>query len=203
MQRARMAAVVAIGSLAVAAATAGAAPTGCVPSGSRPLRASGPARIYSRGARLYGCVGSRRTLLGSLRGSAPFPARRVTLLFALSSRYAATDTVDMGVDTLSSSVTLVDLRTGATVATAPATTPANRPESFLTVTAIAVNANGVAAWIGKRSAIGQPKPVCEVHALVGAKDRLLASGTTKVAALHLQGNKLSWQAAGQTHSATL
>jgi hypothetical protein len=200
----RIAALIVIGSLALAlsAALAGAAPAGCVPSGSKPLRASGPARIYSRGAMLYGCVGSRRTLLGSLQGTTPFPARRVTR-YALSSGYAATDTVDMGVDTLASSVTLVDLRTGATIATAPATTPESRPESFLTVTAIAVNANGAAAWIGERSAIGQRKPVYEVHALVGADNRLLASATAKLAALRLQGNKLSWQAAGQTHSATL
>ena len=198
----RIAALIVVGSLALSAALAGAAPAGCVPSGSRPLRASGPARIYSRGTVLYGCVGSRRTLLGSLRGTAPFPARRVTL-YALSARYAATDTVDMGVDTLASSVAVVDLRTGATIATAPATTPPNRPESFLTVAAIAVNANGAAAWIGQRSAIGQPKPVYEVHALVGGRNRLLATTTAKVSALDLEGDKLSWQAGGQTHSETL
>ena len=202
MRLARIAAPVVFGSLALATAVAGAAPAGCVPSGSRPLRASGPARIYSRSGKLYGCIGSRQTLLGSLRGTTPFPARRVTL-YALSSRYAATDTVDMGVDTLASSVTLYDLQTGATIATAPATTPANRPESFLTVAAIAVNANGDAAWICERAGIGQPKPVYEVHALVGAHRLLLGSGTAKPAGLRLQGHRLTWRIAGRTLSATL
>jgi hypothetical protein len=179
--------------LAAFASTAGAAPASCVAAGSQTLRASGPARLYSAGSKLYGCVGSRRTRLGSLRGTVPFPARRV-VLYALSARYAATDTVDMGVDTLSSTVNLVDLVSGKTIATAPATTPERAAESFSTVTEMKVNDNGVLAWIGQRSAIGALKPVYELH-IAGAVrvSGVIASATIPLLSLKLNDTRLSYQ----------
>jgi hypothetical protein len=191
-----------LASLALAAG-ASATPANCAPSAAKTLRASGAARIYSQGTQLYGCLGARRTRLGSLRGSVPFPASRIAL-YALSSRYAGIDKVDMGVDTLSSIVALIDLRTGARIATAPATTPEQRPESFITVTSMAVNATGMLAWIGERSAIGVPQPTFEVHAVNAARDLLLAS-SAKIApaSLRLRGATLSWRDGGRTRSATL
>ena len=120
MHRQRSAAVGVLALLALAG-SAGAAPASCAPTTSMPLRASGAARIYSQGPALFGCLGARRTQLGSLRGTVAFPARRV-VLYALSPRYAGVDTVQMGVDTFASTLTLVELQTGATVAKAPATT---------------------------------------------------------------------------------
>jgi hypothetical protein len=185
------------------AATAGATSASCVPAAAKTLRSSGAARIYSEGSILYGCLGTRRTRLGPLRGTVPFPATRVAL-YALSSRYAGIDRVQMGVDTFKSAVLLVDLRTGNSVATAPGTTPEPRPESFITVTAMVVDAKGTLAWIGQRSAIGVPAPTHEVHALNAARDRLLASSATiAVKSLRLRGETISWREGGHTRSATL
>jgi len=101
-------------------------------------------------------------------------------------------------------VALVDLRTGATVATAPGTTPERRAESFITVTSIAVSDTGTLAWIGRRSAIGVPQPTYEVHALNAARRRLLASSATVAAkSLRLHGDTISWRDGGGTRSATL
>ncbi len=152
---------------------------------------------------LYGCLGARRTRLGTLRGTVPFPATRI-VLYALSSGYAGIDTVQMGVDTFASTVSLVDLRTGATLATAPATTPERRAESFISVTAMVLDAKGTLAWIGRRSAIGVPLPTYEVHALNAARNRLLASAADIApTSLRLRGETLSWRAGGHTRSATL
>jgi hypothetical protein len=193
---------VVLASLALAGG-ASATPTSCAPTAAKTLRASSAARIYSQGTQLYGCLGARRTRLGSLRGTVPSPATRIAL-YALSSRYAGIDKVDMGVDTLSSIVALIDLRTGARIATAPATTPKQRPESFITVTAMVVDPNGTLAWIGERSAIGVPQPTFEIHALNAARDRLLAS-SAKIApkSLRRHGETLSWNNDGHTKTATL
>lgn len=174
------------------AATAGAAPASCVPAAAKTLRASGAARIYSEGSVLYGCLGARRTRLGTLRGTVPFPATRIAR-YTLSSRYAGIDTVQMGVDTFSSTVSLVDLRTGARIATAPATTPEPRPESFITVTSMAVNATGTLAWIGERSAIGVSSPTYELHALTAGRNVVVSAGTIPLVALRLEAKKLSWR----------
>ena len=197
-----IAAAVLLAPLAIATG-AGATPAGCVPAGLRTLRASGAARIFSQGSTLYGCLGARTTRLGSLRPTTPFPATRVAL-YALSPRYAGVDMVEMGVDTLSSTVKLVDLQTGRTTATAAATTPERRPESFVSVTAIALSATGTLAWIGERSAVGAFTPIYEVHTLSAAGHRLLAAAANiKPRSLRLHGDTLSWQAGGQNSSATL
>jgi hypothetical protein len=193
---------IALASLALAA-LARAAPASCAPSAATTLLVSGGARVYSLGAQLYGCLGARRTRLGATRGSVPFPARRVALE-ALNSPYAGIDVVDMGVDMLASSVALVDLRTGASTATAAATTPERRPESFMSVTSMAVDRKGTLAWIGERSAVGAFTPVYEVHALSSSGNRLLASATNIAPkSLRLRGDTLSWRAGGRTRSATL
>lgn len=202
MQLQRSAVAVVIVGLALAG-TAGASPASCAPAAAKTLRASGAARIYSEGSVLYGCLGPRRTRLGTLRGTVPFPATRI-VLYALSSGYAGIDTVQMGVDTFASTVSLVDLRTGATLATAPATTPERRAESFVSVTAMVLDAKGTLAWIGRRSAIGVPHPTYEIHALNAARNRLLASAEDiSPTSLRLHGETLSWQAGGHSRSATL
>jgi len=176
----------------VLATGAGGASASCVPAAAKTLRASGAARIYSQRSVLHGCLGTRRTRLGPLRGTVPFPATRVTL-YALSNRYAGIDTVQMGVDTFSSEVALVDLRTGAKVATAPATTPERRAESFIMVTSMAVNDTGTLAWIGRRSAIGVPQPTYELHALTAGHNVVVSAGTIPLVALRLDEKKLSWR----------
>jgi hypothetical protein len=202
MHRQRIAAAIVLAPL-VLAIGARAAPASCVPSAGKTLLTSGPARLYSQGAQLYGCLGSRRTRLGALRGTVPFPATRI-VLYALSSRFAGIDNADMGVDTFSSTVALFDLRSGARIATAAATTPERRAESFLTVTSMVVDVKGTLAWIGQRSAIGVTTPTLEVHALNAAHNRLLASAADiSPKSLRLHGETLTWQAGGHTKSTTL
>jgi len=186
------------------AATAGAAPASCVPVAATTLRASGAARLYSEGSVLYGCLGARRTRLGALRGTVAFPATRIARYALSSSGYAGIDTAQMGVDTFNSTVLLVDLRTGATLASAPGTTPERRAEFFITVTAMVVDRKGTLAWIGERSAIGVPHPTYEVHTLNAARNRLLASSATIASrSLRLHGETISWREGGHARSATL
>jgi hypothetical protein len=202
VQPQRIAAAVVLAPLALAAG-AGAAPASCVPGGAKTLVAAGSARLYSQGSQLYGCLGTRRTRLGALRGTVPFPATRIAL-YALGSRYAGIDKTVMGVDTFNSTVTLIDLRTGVVTATAAATTPPRRPQSFITVASMVVDSKGTLAWIGQRSAIGLPAPTFEVHALTASHNRLLASAANIAPkSLQLHGETLTWHAGGQTKSAQL
>ena len=189
--------------LAVWAGAASAATPGCAPAGAKVLKASGAARLYSVGTTLYGCLGSRRSGLGALKGTPGSPATRVAR-YLLASPYAAIDSFDMGVDTFNSSVSIVDLRSGKTIATAPATSPEARPESFISVAAMALNRDGDLAWIGRRSAIGVPKPTYELHLLQGKHDDTVAAGTIPILTLALTTTTLSWtDKGGSRHSIPL
>ncbi len=146
--------------------------------------------IYSEAGSVYGCDGARRTRLGA--GPALSHPARVAR-WALAGRYAAVDLAQMGVDTFSSTVRLVDLASGATVGSAPATTPAKRAESFVSVTALRASAVGAAAWIGRRSAIGTPQPWYELHVLrADGRDLLLSSGTVPLSGLRTARTRVSW-----------
>lgn len=167
------------------------------------LDASPQARLYSSTGALYGCDGGRRTRLGALSATRLAPATRISL-FALAGRYAAIDSAQMGIDTFDSTVSIYDLASGRRVGTAPGTTPEDRAESFITVAALAVNRNGVLAWIGRRSAIGVPQPTYELHILSAGKNTLLATSTAKLAGLQLTLTAVSWaDAGGVRHSAHL
>jgi hypothetical protein len=188
--------------LALSVTGAGAAGS-CAPAGTRILAGAGSARLYSQGGELYGCLAARRTRLGALSASRPFPATKIAL-YALSGRYAAFDRTDMGVDTFASTVALVDLRSGATIASAPGTTPANRPESFITVGSMVVDARGTLAWIGERRSIGVLSPTVEVHTLSAAGAKLLASASDIAArSLKLNGEMLTWREGGKLRSRNL
>lgn len=194
-----MTAVVALALLALAGGAGAAA--SCAPAGAKVLASSGSAQLYSAGPNVYGCLGSRITLLGP--GPALSHPTRIALE-ALGGHFAGVDVAQMGVDTFASSVKIVNLATGATVAKAPATAPLARPESFIQVTAMAITPAGTLAWIGSASAIGMPAPIYEVRTLHGATERLLASGP-KISphSLALSGTTLHWRADGRTHTASL
>jgi hypothetical protein len=185
----------------VAAADARSTPSSCAPHGAKILATSSRSRIYSLKGAIYGCLGTRSTLLAG--GPSSGPATHVGV-YALSGRYAGTDVVQMGVDNLASTVFVTNLATGGTVATAPATTPERRGESFVTVTAMKVTSSGALAWIGRRSAIGAPTPVFEVHTLRGGSNHVLATGT-KIGptSLALKGSTLSWSDGGTKHTARM
>ena len=141
-------------------------------------------------------------------GNAPATRRPGSLrvaLYALAPRYAGIDTLAMGVDTLSSQLSIVDLRSGLTVARAAATTPEKLPESFVTATALRIDAHGTLAWIGSRNAISQRTPIYEVHALTAAGSaRLIASGAQIAPhSLALAGTTVGWSDGGVARTATL
>jgi hypothetical protein len=188
-------AAAAVLALAAAASSAGASSQACVPKGFEALRASGPARVYTNGSALFGCLGTRTTRLGTLHGTTAFPARRV-VLYALSARYVGIDTLDMGVDTLASTVSLVDLATGRLVASAPATSPERAAESFSTVTAMRVDSIGVLAWVGRRSSIGALKPVYELHAIANGRIGGIAAGSVPLVLLSLNDKRLVYMFKG-------
>ena len=138
--------------LAILAPVASAATPGCAPAGATILRSSALARVYAVGRTLYGCTAAYTTKLGALQGTVALPAVRITR-YLLAGRYVGFDTIQMGVDTFNSTVTLIDLQNGVR-ADSPATAPLARPESFRTVTQMAISADGIVAWIGRAAAIG-------------------------------------------------
>jgi hypothetical protein len=191
----RIATVTAL-ALVAGASSAGASSQACVPKGFEALRASGPARVYTHGSALFGCLGARTTRLGTLGGTSPFPARRV-VLYALSSRYVGVDTVDMGVDTLASTVTLFDLATGRQVASAPATTGEPAAESFSSVTRMKVNRIGVLAWVGRRSAVGALQPMYELRVIANGRIGAIAAGGVPLVLLALNDRRLLYRFSGR------
>jgi len=197
-----MRAVIGGGALASLALAGGAgAAASCAPAGSQVLARSASAELYGAGGKVYGCLGSRVTVLGagpSLRNPTRV-AREV-----LAGRFAGVDVAQMGVDTFASSVKIVDLASGATLASAPATAPLARPESFIQVAAMAITRGGTLAWIGSASAIGMPTAIYEVRTLRARADRLLARGSgIDPHSLALSGTTLRWRAGGRAYSAVL
>jgi hypothetical protein len=177
--------------LAIFAPAASAAAPGCAPAGAKILRSSALARVYSVGTTLYGCTGAYTTKLGALKGTVLTPATRITR-YLLAGRYVAFDTVQMGVDTFSSTVTLIDLENGVR-ADSPATPPLPRPESFKTVTEMALSADGIVAWIGRTSAIGLPKPYYYVRAITASSSFGVNVPGSTPTDLRLVGHQLSWR----------
>ena len=189
--------------LAVVALAPGAraAQASCPPSGARTLAVNGAAYLYTQSGSLYGCLGTRATRLGAAPAVRLPGAPRVAL-YALGPRYAGIALASMGVDTSSSVVAVVDLRSGRTVARAPATTPERRAESFISVTALLLDPHGTLAWIGARSAVGAFTPIFEVHTLTtaGANHLLASSAQIDPRSLTLAGETLHWRQANAPHS---
>ncbi len=123
--------VVGVGALAslALAGGAGAAGAGCAPAGSKVLASSPSAQLYSAAGNVYGCVGSRRRPSGGGARAEPHDVRVEREV--LAGRYAGVDLAQMGVDTFQSSVRVVDLASGATVASAPAAAPELRGPKFI------------------------------------------------------------------------
>jgi hypothetical protein len=190
----------AVATVALAAAalapTAGAAASGCAPNAAKILKSSGAARIYAKSGTLYGCLGTEATRLGSLQGTHLAPATRV-VRYVLASPFAGVNTVQMGVDTFASTVSMVDLRTGATITRSQATTPMPQAESFSTVKALAIDHLGVIAWIGKRTAIGDPDTIYELHVDTRKVSGTMAGGTAPISQLSLSDKTLSYRIGGK------
>jgi len=165
---------------------------GCLPRAATVVANSGAARLYSSNGQLYGCLGTRATRLGPLGVRKRFQPTRVAH-YVLAGRYAGIDVAAMGVDTFDSTLVVIDLASGRRTASAPATSPENRAESFITASSLVIDTRGTLAWIGARSAVGAFTPTYEVRALGAHGDELLDAGAhIKTGSLALAAGQLSW-----------
>jgi hypothetical protein len=123
---------------------------------------------------------------------------------ALSGEVAAYGVQRCGVDTGTAQTVVRRLSDGAVLHTAPATSRFPGAESYQSLTAVVVKADGAVAWIGEaRSIIGRGV-VIEVHRYDGGGQAQLDHGTGIAArSLRLRGSRLSWLHAGHTRTAIL
>ncbi len=175
---------------------------GCVPDRARTLIANDRAAVYALGAGVYGCTASgRRYRLGAsdrtLREgrAGPLALAGVDVAYGLSS---------FGVDTGTAQVLVRRLTDGVVLRKASATSHSAGAESYQSVAALVVKADGAVAWIGLgRSIIGR-RPVVEVHRYDRRGQALLDSGSAvATGSLRLHGSQLTWTKRGQRRSATL
>jgi hypothetical protein len=146
--------------------------------------------------RVYGCLigGSRIVFVGG-------GGREQAELLTLAGRFAGCGLRQTGIDTGSSRVRVVDLRSGRVVEDAAATTPVRRPESFTNVAALVLNARGHVAWIGSKGSIST-SPTFEVHKIDGPAAALLDSGPQiDATSLRRHGNRISWKHGGGVRTA--
>jgi hypothetical protein len=175
----------------------------CGPASAKTLVADPVARIYDTGAGVYGCSTKtrRRFRLGSssrsLREGRVGPA-------ALARSDAAYGLSTYGVDTGSAQVVVRRLTDGKILRTAPAISGATGPESYQSVAALVVKADGAAAWIGEgHSIIGHGRGI-EVHRFDTRGQAELDHGIgISPASLRLHFSRLTWLHSGHKRSATL
>lgn len=184
----RIAAVVVValvaGVAAVAAPGASASRGGCAPSGATVLRSSDASRVYSLREVLYACLGAERIRLGSLIAG---PAGRVDR-YALTARYVGFDVVTSGVDQTNSTVSMIDLAVGPNpVVAIIAARPLARPESFVSVTDLAVSGDGIIAWTARRSSLGV-RTDYQVYVATAQFENQLAAGPTPFTHLYFGGD---------------
>src|SRR5207302_8161420 len=108
-----------------------------------------------------------------------------------------------GVDTGSSQVVVRRLRDGKVLRTAAAVSHVTGPESFTSVSALVVKADGAVAWIGEAHSIVSRAGGIEVHRFDRRGQAELDHGPgISARSLHLQASRLTWLNAGGQRSAT-
>jgi hypothetical protein len=129
--------------------------------------------VYRSGARVLGCAGGRRTLIGTAGHGATYR------LVRLNGEQAALVRVSAG----RSSVVVVDLGRGRTTLVSSRTS-AGGPPSAWTVTALVVAPSGDAAWISRPA--GEPDRV-GVWIRHGGRVQQIDSGSIRPTSLRLSG----------------
>jgi hypothetical protein len=194
------------GTAAFTGLPAASAARSCGPASARTLAHDGVARIYTpdRGGllaavRVYGCTfASSRTV--SLGGG----NQQYVELPTLGGSFAGYSLRQMGVDTGFARVRVIDLRSGRVLDDVAAASPTNRPESFIGVTSLVLNAHGHVAWIGSKSAIGVRQTTFEVRKIDASRASLLDAGTQiGSTSLRRHGRQISWVRDGARRTATL
>jgi hypothetical protein len=206
-----IAAVVAAAAVALGGATpaASSGQGGCYPAGVRQLARDAVARVYEAGTPAGGPrLGGTAVYACYLRRGHPValaPAGGFTRVgpVALAGPVVAYASAAMGVDTSSSTVSVLNLASGAR-RTLTAASPPRRPESFTAVSSLVVTARGSVAWIASRSGVGQPQTTYEVRRSDASGSALLDSGTSIASSsLRRAGAKITWIDGGRTRSAPL
>jgi len=176
----------------------------CHPPGTRTLAAAGAARVFAAGTSVYACSErtGRRTYLGQTRSCIRTP--RIGVL-AAAGDLAAYALQLCGIDTGRAQVIVRRLTDGRQVLSAPAFTGALGPESYTTVDALVLRADGGLAWIASGSSVVRPTRNREVHRRQHAGPSLLDAGVhIAPASLRLRGaSQVSWTDGGTARTATL
>jgi hypothetical protein len=185
------------------AAGAGAATRARVPCGrpaAHTLAVDRVARVYTSRGLVWGCAAGRR----SYRLGANGPRDRVGPI-ALAGTVTAYGLTRSGVDTVSASVLVRQLRTGAVLRDEQAITAGLGPEFFEAVDAVVVRSDGAVAWTARAGSVisGQAREI-EVNRADRRGRSLLDSGKgIQTQSLRLRGARISWRHGAQTRSAVL
>jgi hypothetical protein len=186
---ARTAILAAIFVVACGSFTQAGAATRCRPAGARLLAADHRVDVFALSGAVYGCDKrtGKRVRLGN--------ARICVMTPCVNHAAAAGDLIAYGiercgVDTCSSSVSVLRLPDDKQLHSYAAITGSIAPESFQSVNAIVVKSDGAVAWIATASSIISHGSRIEVH----ANKRLLDSGASIVrSSLRLHGSTLTWR----------
>lgn len=172
----------------------------CSPTGARTVVANREVRVYSLPGggtglfgpprRLYACLlrGGRTTALGSSDGRQRVAGETLTgHMLALAREL-------MGVDTLSSTVEVLDVASGRTLHHEAATGPVLGPESAVIVYRMEVDPHGNLAWLASQASIvGTRAKRYEVHRVNRTGATLLDAGPAIAAdSLRRHGETVTW-----------
>ena len=194
------------GIVSSATSTGGGTPhaAACHPAGARTLAGGGAARVYASSTSVYGCSErtGRRTYLGQTRSCIGTP--RIGPV-AAAGDLAAYALQLCGIDTGRAKVIVRRLTDGRPVLSAPAFTGALGPESYTTVDALVLRADGALAWIASGSSVVRPTRNREVHRWQHAGPSLLDAGAhIAPVSLRLHGaSQVTWTDGGTVRTATL
>jgi hypothetical protein len=185
-------------------APSGGGSAACAPPGSRTLISDRQASVYQHGKTVYGCLfrGANRYRLGSA-GFCTGSDRIGPI--ALSGAIAAYGIQRCGVDSGTAQAVARRLTDGAVLHIAAATSQVAGAESYQSVGAIVVKADGAVGWVGSaHSIVGHGPAVTEVHRIDRRGRAELDHGPGIAAgSLRLCGSQLSWLHSGRKRSATL
>jgi hypothetical protein len=183
-----------------AGAASAAGPRSCAAAASRTVLQDGQARVYALGpgpsrgpeasGRLFGCLRrSGRTIgLGTLGG------RERAVREALSGHMVAIARQLMGVDTVSSTVEVVDLASGHTLHQEAASGPVLAPESVVIVDALVLDDRGNLAWLSSQASIVRHSVRYEVHRVNRFSAAQLDAGPSIApGSLSRHGESVTWR----------
>jgi hypothetical protein len=177
----------------------------CLPQGAHTLAGDNVAVVFSWHGSIYGCLaatGARENLGGARVCNVPRgrvgPVKLVRAIVAYGLETC-------GVDAGSSDVVVRNLTTARRLADPVAGTLPRGPESFVSVTSLALRGDGAVGWIARDdSLVGQRPTTYEVHSFTAGKASLLDSGTSIApGSLRLAGARMTWRHGSATRSATL